>query len=603
MCGICGFTGFEDKTLIQKMCDILSHRGPDDHGTFLGDDISLGHRRLSIIDLEGGYQPIHNEDENIWMVYNGEIYNHLELREYLEKEGHKFYTSSDTEVIVHAYEEFGDRFVEKLDGIFAFALWDGERKRLVLARDRLGVKPLYYLEVDDKFLFASEIKSILEYEEVKRVLNFAVLPHFFTYRSTPSNETIFKDIKKIPPGHTLTLSNGTITINKYWDLNNHTVVEESEKNIIDGFKILFGEAVKKRLMSDVPLGAYLSGGVDSSSVVALASRFTETPLNTFAVGFGASTDEFEFAQEVAECFETNHHELIVESSDISKILPKIVWHLDEPIADPATIPTYLMSELTKKYVTVVLTGEGADELFAGYPKYKLFTPYLRVIPNSWKYKLFSYSPPSNVFNNKEKDNLMSDEIYKHDKSNDKKINYKNINLNTILTSDIKYWLPNYLLMKVDKMTMAHGLEARVPFLDHKLVEFSCKLPANLKIKGVTGKYIFRKAMADILPKNIANRPKKGFPMPLNSWLSGDVKEFMMQTLSDSVILKRYFNGDYINKIVNGCEKSYNPINKRRCTNQAWLLLIFALWYEIYIENHREKLYLIEGRLTGRGSKK
>lgn len=246
MCGICGFTGFEDKALIKKMTNVLSHRGPDDHGTFLGDNITLGHRRLSIIDLKEGHQPIHNEDENIWMVYNGEIYNYLELREYLEKERHEFYTSSDTEVIVHAYEEFGDRFVEKLDGIFAFALWDDKRKKLVLARDRLGVKPLYYLEADDKFLFASEIKSILEYEEVKRALNFAVLPHFLTYRSTPSSETVFQDIKKIPQGHTLTLSNGTITINRYWDINKHSRITESGTNIIDMFKTLFGEAVKKR---------------------------------------------------------------------------------------------------------------------------------------------------------------------------------------------------------------------------------------------------------------------------------------------------------------------------------------------------------------------
>lgn len=585
MCGICGFIGFEDKTLIKKMYDSLSHRGPDDHGTFFGDGITLGHRRLSIIDLEGGHQPIHNENEDIWIVYNGEIYNHLELRKCLEKQRHKFYTSSDTEVIVHAYEEFGDRFVEKLDGIFAFALWDGKLKRLVLARDRLGVKPLYYLKINDKFLFASEIKSILEYEEVNRELNFAVLPHLFTYRSTPSSETVFKGIKKIPPGHTLTLSNGTITINRYWDINSHTVVGGSEKNILKSFKILFEDAVKKRMISDVPLGAYLSGGVDSSSVVAIASRFTEMPIDTFAVGFGASTDEFEFAQEVAECFETNHHELMVQPNDISKILPQIIWHLDEPIADPATIPTYLMSELTKKYVTVVLTGEGADELFAGYPKYKLFTPYFGGIPRSWRYNLFRYSPPSNTFNDIEKDKLMSNEIYTSVKLN-QKVNHKNLNLNNLLLSDITHQLPNYLLMKVDKMTMAHGLEARVPFLDHKLVEFSCSIPANLKIKGFTGKYIIRKAMSDVLPKNITNRSKKGFPMPLNSWLAGDLKELMVQTLSDSIILKRYFNERYIGKIIKGCEKSINPITKKRCTDQAWHLLVFALWYEIYIENYR-----------------
>jgi asparagine synthase (glutamine-hydrolysing) len=587
MCGICGFVGFEDKALIQKMSASLSHRGPDNHGTYFGDTVTLGHRRLSIIDLEGGHQPIHNEDGNIWAINNGEIYNYLELTKYLETKRHKFYTSSDTEVIIHAYEEFGDRFVEKLDGIFALALWDDKRKRLILARDRIGVKPLYYLTIDGVFLFASEIKSILEYEEIKRILNFAVLHHFLTYRSTPSSETIFEGIKKVIPGHKLILCNGTITTNEFWKINNNTITDDSEINAINKFKTLFNKSVKKRLMSEVPLGVYLSGGVDSSSVVALASQFTDTPLNTFAVGFGAPTDEFKFAREIAECFETKHHELMVESNDISKILPKIVWHLDEPIADPATIPTYLMSKLTKKYVTVVLTGEGADELYAGYPKYKLFTNYFKIIPNSWKYKLFLYSPPSNTFNDTEKDDLFSDKVYKSVKLN-KKANYKNINLNALLISDIKYWLPNYLLMKVDKMTMAHGLEARVPFLDHKLLEFSCKLPANLKLKGFTGKYILRKSMESVLPKNIAYRKKSGFPMPLNSLLIGDIQESMIQTLSDSIILKRYFNRDYINKILNGYKRSYNPINKFRATYQVWLLYIFALWYDIFIECNKRK---------------
>ena len=581
MCGICGFLGFEDKNLIKRMAESLSHRGPDDEGFYYGDNIYLGHRRLSIIDIEGGHQPVHNEDESIWIVYNGEIYNYVELALYLERCGHKFYTSSDTEVIVHAYEEFGENFVNKLVGIFSFAIWDDNRKTLLLARDRLGVKPLYYYLDDGKLIFASEIKSILQHKEFERQLNVSVLSHYLKYQSTPSNETILQKIKKLPSAHYLVANDADINIIKYWDLN--PLPKDIRYDQAVQIKNFLESAVRKELVSDVPVGIFLSGGIDSSSVAAIASKYSENTLSTFSVGFGSENDELKFARETADYFGTNHHELIVDPNTISKILPHIVWHFDEPIADNAAIPVFLLSKLAKNYVSVVLTGEGADEIFAGYPKYKLFSPFFRMVPNALKRRMISFSPPSNVFADYEQDHHLlkcNNDINRNNKHNREKVSF---DLNSQLVKDIKYWLPNYLLMKVDKMTMANGLEARVPFLDHVLVEECFRLPVKCKLNGLTGKYILRKMMSNTLPKNICNRPKRGFPMPLNKWVSNDLNDYITSTIHDSIFVNKNFDIRYINNLLNSCKSSYDPIKKFRCTRQAWLLSVFSIWHEMYIE--------------------
>ena len=367
MCGITGFVGLNDDALLKKMCNVIKHRGPNDWGTYTDKNIGLGIRRLSIIDIKGGHQPVHNEDRTIWIVFNGEIYNFQELRNIVEKRGHRFYTDCDTEVIVHLYEVFGEKCVDYLRGMFAFALWDSNNKRLFLARDRLGKKPLYYTYFDGKFLFGSEIKSILQCTDVKRAVNLQSMHEFLTLQYVPGPKTMFKDIWKLQPGSTLTLKKGTLKLKKYWDI---TVTDKNKDEVFCSKKVLelFKESVKIRMMSEVPIGSYLSGGVDSSAVTAFMSMFSDKPVNTFTVGFGHHTDEFEYARLIAEKFKTNHKEILMEQKSFN-LLPEILWHFDEPIADPAALPTYLISKETKKHATVALVGEGGDEAFAGYEKY------------------------------------------------------------------------------------------------------------------------------------------------------------------------------------------------------------------------------------------
>jgi asparagine synthase (glutamine-hydrolysing) len=589
MCGICGFTGFQDKSLITRMCSALAHRGPDDQGYYCGDRATLGHRRLSIIDLNSGKQPIHNEEEDIWVVCNGEIYNYQKLTLELKKKGHRFYTRSDTEVIVHCYEEFGDVFIEHLEGMFAIALWDQKMQKLVLGRDRLGKKPLYYLQRGEILIFASEIKAILEYDDIHPLLNNEILKHFLSYRSTPRETTFFQHIMKIPPGNVMIQQGNDIKKWEYWTLSSQSAWHLSDEDYISRFRTLFESAVQKRLMSDVPLGIYLSGGIDSSSITAIASKLSEQPINTFSIGFGVRTDEFSYARLVSDQFQTNHREIRVNEEKILSLLPKILWHLDEPIADPAIVPIYIMSGLTKKKVSVVLMGEGADELFAGYPKYKLFSPLFRCIPQKIRSAIYQYSPPSNVFNEKEQNALLLGNPMSQISPVNKEKTIFQGGLNQQLIRDLTFWLPEYLLMKVDKMTMAHGLEARIPFLDHHLVEFSSHLPANWKLRGLTGKYILRRSFADTLPCQIIRRPKKGFPMPLNSWISGEMRDTVVEKITESVIVNRLFDRLKVQKILNGYQNSFNPVSQFRYTNQAWELLIFTLWYEVFFEGSGEGL--------------
>lgn len=623
MCSICGVYGFEDKNLLKKMCGVTIHRGPDDHGFFFDKDISLGHRRLSIIDLKTGHQPIHNEDESIWIVYNGEIYNFRELRAQLEKTGHRFYTSSDTEVIIHAYEEFGELFVRKLRGMFAFAVWDRNEKKLLLARDRLGIKPLYYTLSGTNLLFASEIKSLLQYDGVVREVDLSSLRNFLVFRYVPSPKTMFKGIKKLQPGHILTCcQGGTPRTQKYWDLEMNVQCDKNEeyfaKHIISRLK----ESVEMRLVSDVPLGAYLSGGIDSSLVVGLMSSLLDEPVKTFSVGFGMGepVDELRYAQIVADHFGTDHRELLVEPN-AAKLLPKLVWHMDEPLGDPAIIPTYLMSELTRKYVTVILTGEGGDELFAGYfdryglmlrkerlaryysklPRFvglKLAPNLANAIPIPLGYKRrierIVASREENgyldwiFFNSREwEKELYSEGMLNTTEgispTNIVKPHFEKSNdfLNQVLYVDIETGLPDDLLMKVDKTTMANSLEARVPFLDHKFVEFSMSMPSKFKLKNRIEKYILRKAASKILPKSILERKKHGFSVPLDTWFRGEFKEIVMQILSENEILKRgYFRYDFIEKILRNPRENYQLL---------FNLICLELWFKIYIDRDMSPL--------------
>lgn len=614
MCGIAGIIGEENKQLIQRMCDVIEHRGPDDSGFFIDKGISLGMRRLSIIDIAGGKQPIHNEDETVWVMYNGELYNYLELKDELEKLGHKFYTKCDTEIFVHAYEQYGDMFVEKLRGMFGFAIWDAKNKKLILGRDRLGKKPLYYTISDGKLIFGSEIKSVLLHPDIKRSVNPRALHHFLSLQYVPGPDTMFEGINKLQPGNILVYQNGIIETKQYWSIKfENSEMDENScvKNVLE----LLKESVRIRLMSEVPLGVYLSGGLDSSSIVGLMSQVVDEPIKTFTVGFDRPDDEFNYARIVAEKFGTDHKELMIKTN-LDKILSDVVWHFDEPVADPAALPTYQMSEVTKQHATVILVGEGGDEAFAGYKRYsemlslakyaKLLVGPIRgyvlpsalklfsvIVPNTQakKYlefasdlikvsndKVRSYFKLSTIgFDEKEKSELYTDDYKKTVKDSTSSIITKHFDkekklLHKMLLFDFDVWLCDKLLMKVDKMTMAFSIEARTPFLDHKLVEFANALPDRFRLN----KHVFRKSMVEILPKEILKRKKHAFRVPVSELLKNELKDTSTQLLAEFEN-DRMFNYNYIkNHILR------HPENLMH-NNQIWNLMFYRLWYKTFIE--------------------
>ena len=620
MCGICGMYGFErvDESLLRQMCSVIKHRGPDDEGIFVDSQVGLGMRRLSIIDIETGHQPIHNEDESIWIVFNGEIYNYRELRQFLERTGHKFYTLSDTEVIIHLYEEFGEECVKKLNGMFAFAIWDSKDKKLILARDRIGIKPLHYAILNDKLIFGSEIKSILEDADVKREVNLRALHLFLAFEYVPAPETMFVGIKKLLPGHMLIYKSGNIIIKQYWDLefkNSRQTIEYYTHKIY----ALLKESVRRRLMSDVPLGAFLSGGIDSSSIVALMSELMDAPVKTFSIGFeDQSYNELKYARIVAEHFGTEHYEEII-TPDAVKLVKKIIRYLDEPFADVSVFPTYLVSDLARKHVTVVLSGDGGDELFAGYDWYvasrldnlyrkapavfrKAIAETIHKLPPSsqkkgfvnilqrfvegsslpvdgrhirWQYfitdegKKYLYTTNTN----NEWSNLFDviNGYYLRDNANDR--------LSKEQYVDIKMYLPDDILVKVDRMSMANSLEARVPFLDHEFVEFSATIPADLKLHGLRTKYILKRAMSRLLPEEIIHRKKQGFSIPMKNWLRDELRNLMLEILSEKRLKENgYFNYEYVNKIM-----KQHLEGRRNNAHQLWALMVFELWYEMHID--------------------
>lgn len=630
MCGICGIYNFNskkpiNKDLIQRMTEALKHRGPDDEGYYCGSrvagrgsQVGLGVRRLSIIDLETGHQPIHNEDKTIWIVFNGEIYNFGTLREELEKKGHRFYTKGDTEIILHLYEEYGRDCVQKLNGMFAFAIWDSREERLFLARDRIGIKPLFYIEHRGSLIFASEIKSILEDKRLSREIDIPSLHSMMNLQYIPAPKTIFKEIKKLLPGHILTCQKGEVSIERYWDLD-LTRKEESEAFYLEELPKLLEESVRLRLISDVPLGAFLSGGIDSSIIVGLMSKFSEKAVKTYSVGFEAedSFNELKYARLASRHFRTDHHELIMKSKDIEELLPKIVYHLDDPITDPAVIPTYLVSQLAREEVTVVLTGEGGDELFAGYRRYSLdrLAPYYSKLPSMIRKKMIPIlisklflqgryqqgieainQPPGvqrhlnwiSKFSDETLENLYTKEVKEEIKRGELTSIFRSYFtlsqerdfLSRTLYCDIKTWLPDDLLVKIDRMSMATSLETRVPYLDHRIVELCTSMPIHLKLKGFTSKYILRKAFSSLIPEEILKRRKQGFTVPLTPWLRKELKEFAQEILSQNSIAKRgYFDYTCIKHIL-----KEHLEGKRDYSREIWSLLVFELWSRAYIEN-------------------
>ncbi len=579
MCGIAGFFGFEDKTLIKKMLDRIVYRGPDDSGIYIDKNICLGNRRLSIIDVAGGKQPIHNEDETIWTVYNGEIYNYLNLKKELEEAGHKFYTQSDTEVLVHAYEQWGKDFVKKLRGIFAFAIYDTKNKKLILGRDEAGVKPLYYTLLKNSIIFGSEIKCILEHKEVKKMINKNALDCYFTFNSVLGDETLFEGIKKLPPAHILVHDGKKLKIERYWRYQ--LELEEispsvAEKRILE----LIKDGIKSQLMSEVPLGAFLSGGIDSSTVVGIMSKMLDKPVKTFTVGFRQENDELEYAKIAAEEFGTDHHEIFVEDSDVIKILPTLAYHFDDLSADAAMVPTYLVSKFAKKYVTVVLTGEGGDEIFAGYNRYKPFSDLLFFVPKQIKMSIFKNA--MTVFDKDSKDKLYSEQFLDNTKNInnysflDYYFNNKN-NLNSALLFGFEEILPNQLLAKVDKTTMANSIEARVPLLDKYLVEYSGRINSNMKMRFLNNKYIFKKAVSPIVPEIIRKRKKHGFVSPISKWFKEELGDYAIETLSQNGLIDNYVKKEYVEDLLKKVKSGGN----RKEVNKIWALLMFKLWLDKY----------------------
>jgi len=639
MCGICGeFITTSNKeineTVLDKMTDIIEHRGPDDRGIYISNDkkLGFGFRRLSIIDLSpNGHQPMCNENGDIWIVFNGEIYNHLEIRKDLEKK-HTYRSKSDTETLIHAYEEYGERFVDKIDGMFAIAIWDSRKKLLLLYRDRIGKKPLYYTSKNGKFVFASEIKSILQDPDISAEVNETALYHYLTFINTPTPYTLFNNIYKLESGHYLKVdAGGSISKIEYWDciVKKSDEPYDDENYCITKIRSLLTNAIEKRMMSDVPFGVFLSGGIDSSTNVALMSELMTRPVDTFTVAIKGQENfnEFQYARQIVKQFKANPHEIFIDDNDFINILPLVVYHQDEPLADPVCFPLYYVSKLARDSGTIVIqVGEGSDEQFIGYSNYarvlKLYYKYgsIKKLPAIIKRSLYKTIIPllmtlkvdyrQNIIKNL----LYDDELFwgnaiafyenKKNKllstSYRKRINHLNSfdlvfkaynKLSTKKEVDYAekmiYWefknrLPELLLMRVDKMTMATSVEARVPFLDYKLVEFSMNIPYSLKIKNGETKYILKKAVEGIIPNEIIYRKKIGFAGSGKNMLTDKIYRIAKDKILNSK--NPYLNKNYLQSLLYEYENT--GINY---TPQIWMLFNFVLWYNYYIEGNKQIL--------------
>jgi asparagine synthase (glutamine-hydrolysing) len=619
MCGIAGLLSLGGKPVfkdeLQAMCDAIVHRGPDDAGYYVQDRVALGMRRLSIIDLATGHQPVHNEDGSVWVVFNGEIYNFKTLRTSLERQGHRFYTGTDTEVIVHLYEQYGERCVEQMRGMFAFAIWDERRKTLLLARDRLGIKPLFYTVAGGRLAFGSELKTLLQLPEIERRLNWGSVNHLFSTMCTPGSESIIEGVHKLKPGHVLTASDKDgIRVHEYWDVVFDPDYGKPEQYFVERLRDLLEQSVRLRLIADVPLGAFLSGGVDSSAVVATMARIGSGRVKTFSIGFADQEyNELDYARQVAQKFDTDHHELVLEPN-VLDIIDDLAWYLDEPFGDSSAIPTYMVSKLAGEHVTVVLSGDGGDELFAGYDRYlverrerslgRIPAPLRqtagligRLMREGMKGRNFlrhlaldgpdRYFDANMLFRESDKASLFEPDVYREIWNRNTFGSYRTVLdggkmnwLSALQYVDIKNYLPNDILTKVDRMSMAHSIEARVPLLDHKFVEFAATIPPELKLKGVTTKYIFKKAMEGILPKEILYRPKRGFAIPLGRWFRGQLGSFMRDLLLSRRSVERgIFRKAYLERLIDLNDRG------RPMDLQLWTLITFELWCRRFIDEN------------------
>jgi asparagine synthase (glutamine-hydrolysing) len=606
------------------MRDVITHRGPDDEGIFIDRNVGLGHRRLSIVDISRGHQPMTNEDATLHIIYNGEIYNHADYRESLEARGHTYTTHCDTETILHLYEEHGPACVDYLRGMFAFAIWDQRKQELLIARDRLGVKPLYYVHTADGSLyFGSEIKTVLEARAVKPEVNYAVLSDYLANHAPSGEETLFVGVKRLLPGHIMTWRDGEVSIRRYWDVDfsKHTD-ERDDQTYIKQWSELFRESVRLRLMADVPLGMFLSGGIDSSAIAAVMSEMVSEPIKTFSVAFAErEANELEYARLVADTYKTNHHEVVVSPEQFFEALPRLVWHEDEPLAHPSSVALYFVSHLASQHVKVVLTGEGSDELLAGYGRYRRtiwnlemgrrynkLTPSIardsirnqieRTLPSGRlrqklmrtflvlspelesiyfdNFAVFSAPMQQNMFTRTARERIGSIDPYRELRRVLARVKDLSL-LDGLLYADIKTYL-HELLMKQDQMSMATSIESRVPFLDHKLVEFTARMPDTMKLRGGTTKFVLRESMKGVLPDRILSRSKMGFPVPIGRWFRGPFKSVIDEYVSsDRALARDIFEPDFVKRLVSLHQSGEDH------SERLWALLNFEIWLRQFVD--------------------
>jgi asparagine synthase (glutamine-hydrolysing) len=623
MCGITGFVDLEpvqstaaaDRARVKAMCDAMRHRGPDDEGFHVEHGAALGMRRLSIIDLSTGHQPIHNEQKTVWVVFNGEIYNYRHLRQTLEAAGHRFYTSSDTETIVHGYEEWGDGVFSRLRGMFGIAIWDARSRTLLAARDRAGIKPLYYAETAGRLFFGSEAKCLLVNAEIDRRLDPQALDHYLGYLYTPRDRAIFRGMRKLPPGHLLKVQDGAVTVDRYWELPVDRRFPGSAADALDALEQTLDDAVRSHLVSDVPLGAFLSGGIDSSVVVALMARASARPVKTFSIGFEeASHNELPHARRVAGYLGTDHHELVVKPDALS-ILDRVIWHFDEPFGDVSAIPTWYVSEMAGRHVTVVLSGDGGDELFGGYDRYlpqqrvasfdrvtaeagrAMASAIWRALPHGTRGKNFlrhvsrdpqgRYLDSVTFYHADERHALLSPGMMDQLKDwNAESFFRRPFDRLTdlpwaaqMMAFDFETYLPEDCLTKVDRMSMAHSIESRVPLLDHLVIELAASLPLPMKIDGASRKHLLKELAYRLVPRELLDRPKQGFGVPIGHWFRGSMRDVFGDVLSSASARQRgYFNHAFVDRVL---QEHLN--GTRDHSLRLWQLLVFELWNRQYAD--------------------